>query len=142
MQKTARVDFVGENIQKTESRQIENPFRGIDGVINPSDYLNFDRLLELYQSSEVYYRAVNVKAQYTVGLGWKLVDTGSNGEEPDRERILKFFENCNPELSFSELLNSVMVDLSRCVAGKSESLLDLELKKSRLMKNQELHFPR
>jgi PBSX family phage portal protein len=111
MQKTARVDFVGENIQKTESRQIENPFRGIDGVINPPDYLNFDRLLELYQSSEVYYRAVNVKAQYAVGLGWKLVDTDSNGTTEDRERVLNFFENCNPELSFSELLNHVMVDL-------------------------------
>ncbi|MEZ4812503.1 MAG: hypothetical protein R2883_03305 [Caldisericia bacterium] len=44
------------DITVTSSRQINDSFAGIDGVISPPEYLDFERLLELYQSSEVYYR--------------------------------------------------------------------------------------
>lgn len=110
MIKKASVDFVG-NPPESASRQIEDPFSDVGGVINPPQYLNFDRLLELYQSSEVYYRAVNVKAQYTVGLGWKLVNADGNGNESDRVRAIEFFDGCNPDIPTGELLSQVMVDL-------------------------------
>jgi PBSX family phage portal protein len=108
MMKKADVDFlIGK---EGKSRQLKDPFHGISGIIEPPAYLNFSRLLELYQTSEVYYRAVQIKAQFTVGQGWRLAAT----EEVDKnnyDKILNFFTTCNTEQSFDELLYQVMVDL-------------------------------
>ena len=55
--KQAKIDFLdGKNA--CGSRQIKDSFRGVQGVVEPPQYLDFSKLLELYQSSEVYYRAV------------------------------------------------------------------------------------
>lgn len=108
--KKATIDIV-ESDSQIGTRQITDTFSGVGGIIHPPPTLNFDTLLELYQSSEIYYRAVNVKAQYTAGLGWKLVNTDGTGDKIDYDRAMRFFEECNPNLSFDELLLQVMVDL-------------------------------
>lgn len=106
--KKASVEFVDS--PQTGSRQLKDPFYGVTGIIDPPQYLNFSRLLELYQTSEVYYRAVQVKAQFTVGQGWRLVPIGEP-DQADVDKLMKFFDECNPELSFDEILHQVMIDL-------------------------------
>lgn len=106
--KKADVDFlVGK---EGKSRQLKDPFQGLTGIIEPPAYLNFSRLLELYQTSEVYYRAVQVKSQYTIGQGWRLL-AADDVDKTDIERIENFLAASNPLLSFDELLYQVMVDL-------------------------------
>ncbi len=106
--KKASVEFL--DAVSGKSRQLKDPFYGMTGIIEPPAYLNFTRLLELYQTSEIYYRAVQVKAQFTVGQGWRLIQTGEVDEQ-DFERLKDFFNGCNPEMSFDEVLAQVMTDL-------------------------------
>ncbi|MBP7732758.1 MAG: phage portal protein [Caldisericia bacterium] len=106
--KKADVDFVGG--REGQSRQLKDPFCGMTGIVEPPLYLNFSRLLELYQTSEVYYRAVQVKSQFTVGQGWRLVAFGDADPE-DVKKLESFFSKCNPDFSFDEVLHQVMVDL-------------------------------
>ena len=65
--KQAKLDFLS-----CETRQVREKPLGVSGVVEPPPYLDFEKLLELYQSNEIYYRAVQVKAQFTVGQGWRL----------------------------------------------------------------------
>lgn len=117
--KQAKIDFLdGRNAGN--SRQIRDSFKGVQGIVEPPPYLDFAKLLELYQSSEVYYRAVQIKAQYTTGLGWKLIweDNGEKStcasEEKKRNNDVKvvrdFFRGCNASMSFEEILHQLMVD--------------------------------
>jgi PBSX family phage portal protein len=106
--KKADVDFVGG--RDGQSRQLKDPFCGMTGIVEPPQYLNFSRLLELYQTSEVYYRAVQVKSQFTIGQGWRLIPL--EGADPeDVSRLENFFAKCNPDFSFDEVLHQVMIDL-------------------------------
>lgn len=106
--KKADIDFVVGGAGR--SRQLKDPFYGMTGILDPPAYLNFSRLLELYQTSEIYYRAVQVKAQFTVGQGWRLLPN-ENSDQCDVEKLMSFFRKCNPDLSLDEVLYQVMVDL-------------------------------
>ncbi len=115
--KQAKLDFLS-----CETRQVREKPLGVSGVVEPPPYLDFEKLLELYQSNEIYYRAVQVKAQFTIGQGWRLVDEG--GGEEARNRLFQFLEDCNPNQTFDELLFQVMVDLECLGNGYLEATRD------------------
>lgn len=75
--------------------------------------MSFDKLLNFYDINVWHKRCVLTKAFVIAGLGWDLV-TDEDDKEPDQDyrRIMQLLENPNgnPEESFSEICNRMLID--------------------------------
>lgn len=73
----------------------------------------FDNMLNFYDINVWHKRCVLTKAFVIAGLGWDLV-TDDDDKEPDQDyrKIMQLLEspNSNPEESFSELCNRMLID--------------------------------
>lgn len=104
---------------KLPSDKFDENYSG-DGLVEP--LYNIEALAQLLEINTYHYRAVKTKARDIAGLGWSLAPKEGleNPSKEDKERATKLLENCNPNKTFLELLDMVMVDLESTGNGYLE----------------------
>jgi PBSX family phage portal protein len=80
---------------------------------------DFNRLAEFLEVDPYHYRCCRTKAKDTVAKGWNLTAVKTPPKE-DKEaqklhtenynKLFNFFQNCNPEMSFTEMLENQIMD--------------------------------
>jgi PBSX family phage portal protein len=74
---------------------------------------NFDALADLYESHAAHKACVDAKVTNIVGLGYRFVPVGDETDvsEANRRLLEHLFANCNPEMTFTEVMRAVWTDV-------------------------------
>jgi len=110
------------------SRQLPaDPFGklyGEHGLVRPP--YEFDKLMELKESNPIHCACIEAKADDIAGLGWQWVSENeekqpSSDKKKAMEQLLK---NCNPEMTFREILRAAWEDYETIGWGVIEVVPD------------------
>lgn len=87
-----------------------------------------ERLLELRESNPIHGACIEQKTADIAGLGWTFKPTGGKKEneasKEQRERMEEFINECNPEMTFGEILSAVWDDYETTGWGIMEIVPD------------------
>jgi len=107
--------FRSQKDELTQSTQIEaeeeKEWSSAEGAIKPP-YV-FGNLIKMLEVSTYHYRCVKAKGMDTAGLGHHIIEDPENkgvGKPEDKKRLEAFFNNCNPNMEFVDVLDQVLVD--------------------------------
>lgn len=122
--KLIKAHIVGPETDPGTSRQLpEDVWRAeyeAGAVVEPPYDLR--ALAELYETNATHKACVDAKATNIVGLGFRFVPAGLPGAEQqaggtkeanqeELQRLQSLFHNCNPEMTFTEVLRAVWTDV-------------------------------
>ena len=105
----------GQSRQLPETAWVEAYASG--EVITPP--YDLDALAQLYETSAPHKACVDAKVTNTVGLGYRFVPAPSHPGAPNPNNLAllhHLFDNCNPEMTFTEVLAAVWTDV-KCLGN-------------------------
>jgi len=91
------------------------------GLVSPP--YSLDKLLLLKESNPIHGACIWQKAVDIAGLGWQWVpkvSAGKTASEEQKQRLEEFLANCNPELTFREILQAFWDDIETMAIGGIE----------------------
>jgi len=100
----------GKSRQLPESPWAESYARG--EVIEPP--YDLDALAQLYETNATHKACVDAKVANTVGLGYRFVPVPENSRNAGRHNLAvleNLFDNCNPDMTFTEVMRQVWTDV-------------------------------
>lgn len=110
------------------SRQLPaDPFGklyGEYGLVKPP--YSFDKLMELKESNPIHCACIEAKADDIAGMGWQWVSEDED-KQPDtgkKKALEELLKNCNPEMTFREILRAMWEDFETIGWGILEVVPD------------------
>jgi PBSX family phage portal protein len=111
-----KAHVLGKQVEPGQSRQLpESPWReayALGEALEPP--YDLGALAQLYETNGVHKACVDAKVTNTVGLGYRFVPVSQDHgpADPDNLALLEhLFGNCNPEMTFTEVMRSVWTDV-------------------------------
>jgi len=118
----AKAHIIGGSAVEGETQQLpEAPWWGLyeegSAVEPPCD---FDALATLYETNATNKACIDAKVSNIVGLGYRLVRVGPDGSEDELDRAKRLFDDCNREMTFTEVMRAVWTDVETIGNGYLE----------------------
>lgn len=118
----AKAHIVGASGRSGETQQLpESPWSSLyaEGAVVEPPY-DLDSLAALYETNATNKACVDAKVTNIVGLGYRFVSVDPDSDDAERERLQGIFDNCNPEMTFTEVLRAVWSDVESIGNGYME----------------------
>jgi len=92
--------------QKEEVKDVA--FEGLQIVAPP---LPFAELMDVYEANSILQKCIEFRAQNVVSAGWEIIaEDKENAKEDEKKEIEQFFETCNNEKTFEEIVRDQLID--------------------------------
>jgi PBSX family phage portal protein len=112
----AKAHILGGQPEVATTRQLpETPWSGLyaDGAVVEPPF-DLDALAALYETNAAHKACVDAKVTNIVGLGFRFESRGGDAESLDELQGL--FDNCNPDMTFTEVMRGIWTDVE-CVGN-------------------------
>jgi HK97 family phage portal protein len=124
-----------EEIQKS-SKQIVGSIYGLSPTMGLMPDIDFEIFNQIYEQTSWVRAVVGVISKAVTARGWTLVPCKPNADPKNVELLTEFFLNCNPNVTFLEILDDItrdeyifgnaFLEVVRDAAGKIAELWSLD----------------
>lgn len=118
----AKAHIVGASEDSGKTQQLpESPWTSLyaEGVAVEPPY-DLSALAALYETNATNKACVDAKVANIVGLGHRFISVGSESGDGEYTALRELFDNCNPEMTFTEVLRAVWGDVESVGNGYME----------------------